>query len=184
MENRRRQNNRTRHRLNAFGNTVIALAVAVGLFFVVFGLWLIPERVSGSSMAPTFAEDEIILVSRISKYFVSPRRGDVILFCDPGGNGLMIRRVIGLEGETVETVGGRTFIGSCPLDESAYLPAEIAAGDSAPLEVPENAYYVLGDNRGETYDSRTASFGCIRTEEIIGIVRVRISPLSRLTFFG
>lgn len=184
MENRRRQNNRTRHRLNAFGNTLIVIAVAAGLFFTVFGLCLLPERVSGASMEPAFGEDEILLVSRVSKYFISPRRGDVILFRDPGGNGLLIRRIVGLQGETVETVGGKVFIDSCPLDESAYLPEGVAAGDSTPLTVPEDAYFVLGDNRGETYDSRTPSFGCVEIGEIIGIVRARISPLSRLTLFG
>lgn len=183
MERRRCQRNTARHRLNALGNAIVAIAVAFGLFFFLFGVWFLPERVSGTSMEPTFGGDEILLVSRVAKYFVAPRRGDVILFHDPAGSGLLIRRVIGLPGESIETVGGKVYIDSCPLDESAYLREDVPAGDSAPTVVPENAYYVLGDNRGEMYDSRTPAFGCVRAEDVIGVVRLRISPLTEFTVF-
>ena len=184
MGGRRSQNNQIRNGLHTVMNAVMAIVAACALFFAVFGLWLVPERVSGTSMEPTFHNDEILLVSRLSKHLRTPRRGDVVFFRDPDGDGFLIRRIVALPGETVEVVGGKVYIDSCPLDESAYLTEEVPAGDSPAVTVPEGAYYVLGDNRSETYDSRVPAFGCVETGEILGIVRLRISPLSEVTYYA
>ena len=75
------------------------------------------------------------------------------------------------------------FIDGRPLDESDYVNLDAPAGDMDPVTVPEGCVFVLGDNRGEVYDSRTDGIGCIGYAQILGVVRVRIAPLSALAFY-
>ncbi len=122
----------------------------------------------------------MVLCDRISKFVRIPERGDIVLFSTE--DGLFIKRIVGMPGETVEIVAGHVFINSIPLDESSY-PVNYV-GDLAPTEVPAGCVFVLGDNREEMYDSRLASVGCIHFENIEGVLRLRVSPFNRITYFS
>ncbi|MEN6595631.1 MAG: signal peptidase I [Clostridiaceae bacterium] len=147
---------------------------------VVFLIWLLPTRIVDDSMSPALESGEVVLCDRLAKYVSEPERGDIILFQTP--DGVFIKRIVGLPGESVELVDGHVFIDSRPLDESAYV--DVYAGDMAPVVVPEGTVFVLGDNREQMYDSRLESVGCIAFEDIQGVLRVRVSPIEKLTFFS
>ena len=162
-------------RLGWLFSVLVALCALSAVFFI----WLFPTRIVDESMAPALQSGEVVLCDRLAKYASAPERGDIVLFQTQ--DGVFIKRIVGLPGETVELVGGRVFIDSVPLDESAYVSSYV--GDMEPLAVPQGAVFVLGDNRAQMYDSRLESVGCIPYEKILGELRVRVTPIERFSFF-
>lgn len=156
------------------------MLVTIAVLCLVFFVWLAPLRIVDQSMAPSLNSGEMVLCDRISKFMRMPERGDIILFSTE--DGLFIKRIVGMPGETVEIVAGHVFINSIPLDESSY-PVNYV-GDLAPTEVPAGCVFVLGDNREEMYDSRLSTVGCIPFENIEGVLRLRVSPFNRITYFS
>ncbi len=159
---------------------LFSLLVAAGILCLTFLVWFFPTRIEGASMNPALSDGEVVLCDRFAKYWKAPARGDMILF--ESGDGLFIKRIVALPGESVELVDGRVFIDSRPLDESAYLNNGV--GGMEPLTVPAGCFFVLGDNRAEIYDSRLESVGCIALADVHGVLRLRIAPLARLTYFS
>ena len=159
---------------------VFSALVAAAILCLLFLIWLFPTRIEGDSMTPALEDGEVVLCDRFAKYWKTPGRGDMILF--ETADGLFIKQIVALPEETVEIVDGHVFIDSCPLDEDAYV--NHCVGDMAPLVVPAGCVFVLGDNRSEMYDSRLETVGCISRADIKGVLRVRIAPLSRFTFFS
>lgn len=156
------------------------MLVTIAVLCLVFFIWLAPLGIVDQSMAPALNSGEVVLCDRISKFVRVPERGDIVLFSTD--DGLFIKRIVGLPGESVEIVSGHVFINSIPLDESSYSVNYV--GDLSPVLVPEGSVFVLGDNREEMYDSRVASVGCIPFDHIEGILRLRVSPFSRITYFS
>ena len=178
---RRRSDGREKKYLNArrLGWLFSAL-VAVAALCLLFLVWLFPLRIVDDSMAPALNKGDAVLCDRLAKYVQSPERGDIILF--ETADGVFIKRIVGMPGETVEIVDGYVFINSIPLDESAYV--DVYVGDMEPLVVPNGAVFVLGDNREQMYDSRLESVGCISYTDIKGELRIRVAPLSNITLFS
>ena len=132
------------------------------------------------SMSPGLSSGEVVLCDQIGKFVRLPERGDIVLFSTE--DGVFIKRIVGMPGETVELVAGHVFINSIPLDESSYSVNYV--GDMPPVQVPEGSVFVLGDNREEMYDSRLATVGCIPYDRIQAVLRLRVSPFSRITYFS
>ena len=156
------------------------MLVTVAILCLVFFIWLFPTRIVDESMAPALTSGEVVLCDRFAKFLRMPERGDMMLFAT--SDGLFIKRIVGMPGETVEIVQGHVFINSIPLDESSY--AVNYFGDMAPVEVPAGSVFVLGDNREDMYDSRLDTVGSIPFDRIEGMLRLRVSPLSRITYFS
>jgi len=154
--------------------------IAIGALCLLFLVWLFPLRIVDDSMAPALNKGDAVLCDRLAKYVRTPERGDIILF--ETEDGVFIKRIVGMPGETVEIVDGHVFINSIPLDESAYV--DVYIGEMDPIVVPGGAVFVLGDNREQMYDSRLESVGCISYADIKGELRVRVAPLSELTIFS
>lgn len=110
-------------------------------------------RVDGDSMYPNFFTDEQVFVEKLSYLVNEPKRGEVIICRYTDYGKAVIKRVIGLPGETVEISHGKTYINGVELDESAYWNDYIL-GDMSPVTVPENSVFVMGDNRNVSLDSR------------------------------
>jgi len=159
---------------------LFSVLVAIAALCLLFLVWLFPLRIVDDSMAPALNKGDAVLCDRFAKYVQTPERGDIILF--ETQDGVFIKRIVGMPGETVEIVDGHVFINSIPLDESAYV--DVYAGDMDALVVPDGAVFVLGDNREQMYDSRLESVGCIPYADIKGELRVRVAPLSELTIFS
>lgn len=146
-----------------------------------------PFCVKGASMEPSFYDDEYLIINEIIYRFSEPQRGDIIVFKYPKDpQQFFIKRVIGLPGETVEITDGFIFIYKTDgtkmlLQEYEYLPAEVRTQGQSKWKLGDNEYYVLGDNRDHSMDSRM--FGPVGREFITGKVWLRGWPLNRLTVF-
>jgi signal peptidase I len=135
--------------------------------------------VFGRSMEPSLFERQRLIVDKITYYFRAPHRSDIVVIKRPEMEELLVKRIIGLPGETVEIRDGYVFINDRRLPEPfphEQYPQNIPAYTLGPVE-----YYVLGDNRGNSNDSR--AFGPILREDILGRVWFRYWPLSQLHSF-
>ncbi len=144
-----------------------------------------PFIVSGSSMDPTFAHGEYLIVDELTYRLEEPKRGDVIIFRFPQKRTqFFIKRIIGLPGETIEIRDGTVYVKNeaaphgFALDEP-YL-ADGTAGSFA-VTLGEGEYFVLGDNRSASFDSR--SWGTLERKFIVGRALLRLFPLPSLTLF-
>lgn len=160
---------------------------AVYLFIIVFVLILMPRyllekiMVDGSSMESTLFNEEQVLIEKVSRHFSGPERFDIVVFTKNHGtyNKTYIKRVIGLPGETVQIVGSTVYINGEPLKEDFGKDPISTAGIAAePLLLEEGEYFVLGDNRSVSVDSRSKAVGKVKISELDGVVILRVAPLS------
>jgi signal peptidase I len=161
---------------------LVALGVAVLMRTYVVQTFYIPS----GSMEPTLMIGDRILVDKLSYHLHAVHRGDIIVFARPPGETLepgvndLVKRVIGLGGETISAQNGEVYINGSPLKEP-WLPKGVVTDDFGPVHIPQGDYFVMGDNRGFSSDSRV--FGPISGKLIVGRVVLRIWPLSHITFF-
>lgn len=135
--------------------------------------------VDGSSMQPTLEDGQRLLVDEISYRLVQPKRGEIIVFNQPGGRRL-IKRIIGMPRDVVEVRGGKVYVNSTVLNED-FL-SEPAYDDYGPVFVPDGQYLVLGDNRNNSDDGR-GSVGFLDRDLIIGRAVVRFWPITKMRVF-
>ena len=145
-----------------------------------------PFIVSGESMHPTFEDGNYLIVDEISYRFHAPNRGDVVIFRYPNDpKRLFIKRIIGLPGETVVFKDKSVYIKNndhpegIKLDEP-YLSQATLPGGLSSVEVTPEHYFVMGDNRGFSSDSR--SWGLLPKENLIGNAAIRLLPLSNISW--
>jgi len=159
-----------------FRDLVFALMImALVLVFVAQ-----PVKVEGTSMLPRLHDGERIFVNKLIYYGLPAiERGDIVVFWFPNGPGKSyIKRVIGLPGETVQVRGGRIFVNGKELQEPYLENAlNVAAGDDPPVYVKPHYYFVMGDNRDNSSDSR--SWGLVPEKYIYGKTLFRYWPLSQ-----
>ena len=161
-------------------DTILYLA---GLVFVCwFILTFITQRtvVSGTSMAPTLDSGQSIFLDKVSYRFHDPERFDIIVFRYQNRRDRhYIKRIIGLPGETVQIVDSVIYINGQPIDDPYRAePVMISAGRaSQPITLGENEYFVMGDNRNGSSDSRMEDVGNITRKMIIGRAFLRVWPL-------
>ena len=142
----------------------IAIVLAVGVR-AAMRLYVIPS----SSMAPTLVPGDHIVVTPY-RFGKTPNRGDVIVFRSPRAAGeMMIKRVIGTPGDLVETRAGRVIVCGHALAEP-YVTAQASSGAISPQIIPAGSYFVLGDNRVDSLDSR--SWGVLPREAVVGRARM------------
>ncbi|MBC7263292.1 MAG: signal peptidase I [Chloroflexi bacterium] len=136
-------------------------------------------RVEGQSMQPSLHSDERLVIEKLSYHLHPPQRGDIIVLrlTDRSTNPL-IKRVIGLPGETVEIRDGRVYINGQVLEEPYVI--QPASGSMPPRVVPPGHVFVLGDNRDYSNDSRT--FGEVPLENVLGRAWFRYWPLNEIGF--
>jgi len=138
--------------MKIFREVAITVLIAVAVF-ALLRLTVQSYTVVMSSMEPNFQEGECIMVNKVCYHSSGPQRGDVVVFNPPFQSQYpYIKRVIGLPGETVKIKDGKVFIDGIPLEEDEYIRARPNYTMPA-MEVPENEYFVLGDNRNNSNDS-------------------------------
>lgn len=157
-----------RSRWQEWGGALRELIETLVLTLVIFLLirFAAPNfRIEGSSMEPNFHDGEHLFVNRLVYMFHPPERGDVIVFIPPSSLSRdYIKRVIGLPGDRVQIVEGQVNIDGTPLDEPYPLAPSVAS--YGPVTVGPNEYFVLGDNRDNSSDSR--AWGLLAADKIIG----------------
>ena len=162
--------------------------------------------IPSASMEPQLTKGDRVVVSRVSYRLHDIRRGDVIVFPSPAvpapkeglierlandvlesvalrdpGDRELIKRVIGLPGETIEGKGGHVLINGQRLVEP-YLAPTVTTGDFAPVQVPEGRVFVMGDNRSNSHDSRFSDIGPIDVDTVVGRAIARVWPPGRTAF--
>ncbi|NOZ24412.1 MAG: signal peptidase I [Planctomycetes bacterium] len=135
--------------------------------------------VRGASMEPTLWDGERLLLEKVSKRFGGFERGDIVVFRYPEDpRKLFIKRIIAVPGDTIRIAGERVWLNGAELKES-YVPDNFKTFDILPPTViPEGHYFVMGDHRSDSYDSR--KWGTVAENEIIGKVMIRFWPLTRM----
>lgn len=154
------------------------LLVALGIALVIILFFYQPVKVEGTSMAPWLSDQERIFINKFVYKFEDIQRGDIVVFwypLDPSKS--FIKRVVGLPGEIMEIRRGRVFINGQFLPEP-YVPIQFADDQNyAPVRVPPNSFYVLGDHRTSSNDSR--SWGTVERKFIYGKAVFAYWPVSR-----
>lgn len=174
-----------------FVDIIETVVIAIFIFVVVYMFLLQPHQVRGESMLPTFEDSQYILTDKLSYRFGTPQRGDVIVFKSPQNGAVdFIKRIIGMPGEKIKLVNGKVMILSPTYPEGYTLNETYTNGaptkPDAKLQegeeylIPPGQYFVMGDNRNHSSDSR--SFGAVTRESIIGRAWIRYWPLPKLAF--
>lgn len=169
--------------INFFGLIKVAAVVIILAVMAIVFLG-VPLPVSGHSMDTNFADHEIVLVQRVSFNAAKLQRGDVVAakFPADASRTRLIKRVIGLPGDTISAEGGRLTVNGKALDESAYSPiyglppyTEIAS-----TTLKDGEYFLCGDNRPGSSDSRL--WGPVQAQDIEGRVAFVIWPIGKVTY--
>lgn len=157
--------------------TVITLAIIVPVRYFLIQ----PFFVKGASMEPNFDDGQYLIIDELSYRYRAPARGEVLVFRYPlDVSQFYIKRLIGLPGETVEVSEGRIKIYNSEhplgfvLDESSYLSVNVATSGETKIKLGQGEFFLLGDNRQSSYDSRR--WGTLPQKDIIGRVWFRAWP--------
>ncbi len=178
----RQKNKKKKSVVREFVNWILILVLLLGATFLI--VHFVGERtvVSGESMYPALEDGDNLIVDKISYRFTNPKRFDIVVFPFQYQDGVYyIKRVIGLPGETVQIQDGDIYINGRILQEN-YGNEEIRNPGFASSEITlaEDEYFVLGDNRNNSRDSREPSVGNISGEDIIGKALFCIWPFDRI----
>ena len=165
--------------------TLVALAIILPIRYFLIQ----PFFVKGASMEPNFFDGQYLIIDELSFRFQEPKRGEVVVFHYPQDTSqYFIKRVIGLPGETLEIFGGRVKIYNDAkplgfvLDEGQYLPEEVSTMGDVKQKLSQDQYFVLGDNRQFSSDSRF--WGFLPKEDLVGRVWVRAWPPQTASIFS
>lgn len=171
-----------RNRLLSALREVVEVLVMAVLLYVGLNMFIPRYEVEGQSMEPSFHTAERVVVSRINYLFEAPQRGDIVVFRHTSGKNL-IKRLIGLPGETISMEQGQVYVNGVALNEPyvAELCSAYACNNKL-WTLGEDEYFVLGDNRNHSLDSH--NFGPIHRDQIIGKVLARYWPPDELRVFG
>ncbi len=161
---------------------ILALVIVVPIRYFLFQ----PFFVRGQSMEPNFEDGDYLIVDEISYRFRNPQRGEVVVFKYPQNpSQRYIKRIIGLPGELLEIKDGKVMVfnekGEQVLNESDYLSSSLQTSGDVQVRLGDNKYFVLGDNRPSSSDSRY--WGSLPRENIIGRVFIRAWPVAALAKF-
>jgi signal peptidase I len=169
---------------------VVLAVVAIAVALLIQQYLVKPYRIPSASMEDTLLIGDRVLVDRISWRFSDPGRGDIVVFHPPFDGPVLIKRIIGLPGDTISLSDGAVYINGKPLDEPYVRRINGVAEPSepfsnglpwalqAPFKVPADSYFVMGDNRTDSGDSR--EFGPVKRGQFVGRAFARYWPPGRI----
>ena len=157
---------------------IIVIAISALLALALDKFIIVNAKIPSASMEPTIMTGDRLIGNRLAYINDLPQRGDIVIFKYPDNEKeYFIKRVIGLPGETVTVKNGLVYIDNSdtPLDESDYV-VTTPLGDFGPYKVPEGAYFMMGDNRNNSMDSRYWNHPYVYKDKILGKAWVRYYP--------
>lgn len=180
---RRKKKNRVGSVMRELLGWLFYILIIIGLTYLIITYVGQRTRVSGSSMETTLSDGDNLIVDKLSYRFQDPKRFDIVVFpYKYEENTYYIKRIIGLPGDIVQVKDGYTYINGELLESDIYgAEVMIEAGTaSEPITLGEDEYFVLGDNRNHSLDSRDPSVGILKREDLIGRAWVRIYPFDKM----
>jgi len=169
-----------RKRWLKFRRSIAAMLVLAAILVLLTVFWLPVYHITGNSMEPTLEQGQIVVALHTRK--INP--GDVVaLYFD---NQILIKRVIGISGDRIHLDEQGTVSVNDELLDEEYLSKPVTGSTDLtyPYLVPEGHYFVIGDNREKSIDSRMSQFGCVVDEKIAGKIIFRVWPLNRIGYIG
>lgn len=164
------------------GLVIYCLIVIAAMFLIIK---YVGQRtvVMGHSMEPTLQDSDNLITDKITYRFRDPKRFDIIVFPFKDNRAtLLIKRIVGMPGETVQVIDGNVYVNGYVLEDNYGNAVMTDPGLAAdPVVLKEDEYFVLGDNRNNSTDSRFESVGNIHHSEIIGRAWLRVWPLNKLS---
>jgi len=158
----------------------IATAAVYTMLVVTFGFQI--ARVDGQSMAPTLSDHDRLIINKFTYHVSAPRKGDIVMFYYPvNPDEAFVKRVIAEEGDTVRIAGGHVYVNDQPLDDSYVAPAYRSHDNFGPETIRNGYYFVLGDHRNNSSDSR--EWGLVPRKYIVGKVDARWWPVAHARLF-
>jgi len=154
---------------------IFNLMIAIGLGILIVNFFGMQVRMIGTSMEPTIANSEKVLVNKVVYLFSNPEKGDTIVFL-PNGNmysHYYVKRIVATPGDTVQIIEGRLYVNG-EMEEAAYDKMEDAGIAENLIRIGEGEYFVLGDARNSGEDSRSGNIGLIEEELIEGKVWIHL----------
>lgn len=160
----------------ALRTTIYSLLAVAATAILVATLWLPVLQIYGSSMTPTLSEGQLVVAVKSKRL----ERGDIIAFYY--NNKILVKRVVAGPGEWVDIdEAGNVSVNDTLLEEPYLVERSLGQCDiDFPYQVPDNRYFVLGDHRSTSVDSRSTSVGCVSTEDIVGRLVLRVWPLGQI----
>lgn len=161
-------------------STFYTLVVVAAFAILAATLWMPVLQIHGSSMTPTLEEGQIVVSVKGAQF----EQGDLVAFYI--GNKLLVKRVIAGPADMVKiTEDGTVFVNSVRLDEPYITGKSLGECDlEFPYQVPESRYFLMGDHRATSVDSRSSVVGCVAEEQIVGRIVFRVWPLDQMGSFG
>lgn len=156
-------------------NTIASLIVVAAMAVLISSFLLPVLRVTGTSMTPTLTNGTVVVCKRTT----SLKRGDIVAFYY--NNKVLLKRVIGLPGDYIEIrTDGTVLVNNEVIDEPYIDSPSYGENDlTYPYQVPEDRYFVMGDHRSTSVDSRSKTIGCVSEEEVLGKVKMAIWPIDK-----
>lgn len=179
IQSERKRIRRKDYYVQALRGTISVLVVVAAIAVLITTLFLPILQISGDSMSPTLEHDEIVVLLKTNEF----KRGDLIGFYYQGK--ILLKRVVGLpEDEIAIDADGNVYVNGELLEEPYVTQKELGDCDlEFPYKVPATGYFVLGDRRSNSVDSRSSVIGAISLEDAIGKVFIRVWPLAEFEFF-
>ena len=178
VETERKRYRRQKAYNKALGGTIYVLTIVAAVAVLIATLVLPVLQIEGTSMEPTLVNGDIVLLTKTTSF----NRGELCGFS--WNNKLLIKRVIGIPGDWIEIdIDGTVYLNGEKLDEPYAVQLAVGECDlEFPFQVPQEQYFVLGDMRESSIDSRNTLIGCVEKDQVVGKVFFRIWPFKSICF--
>lgn len=156
----------------------IGLVILCAVLFIHF--FASDEKMEGKSMETAIASGDYVLVNKLTYYFFTPARGDVVVFQNEDGE-TSIKRIVGVPGDKVQIKEGELYLNGKADTQRSKREKIVNAGlAEEEITIPRNEYFVMGDDSNRSEDSRFTSVGCIKESDIIGKVWMKAAPFTHI----
>ena len=179
VETERKRYRRQKAYNKALRGTLYVLTIVAAVAVLIATLILPVLQIEGTSMEPTLSNGDIVLLTKTTRF----ERGELCAFT--WNNKLLVKRVVGLPGDWIEIdTDGTVYLNGDKLDEPYVQQMALGECDlEFPFQVPQEQYFVIGDMRESSIDSRNSLIGCIPKDQIVGKVFFRVWPFKKISFF-
>ena len=173
-----------KNKKNTKGIVLWAVELLLVCMTAVFLVAAFGQRVNviGDSMSPVLKNGNVVMINHFIYNIKDPSRGDIAAFQKDGDERYFVKRIVGLPGETVQIKDGLVYINGEALKDDKMGEVSLAGRAAEPVRLGEKEYFLLGDNRSSSEDSRFPNIGNVKREQILGKVWFRMLPLLKLGF--